>query len=254
MSAPTQHAVSPEVEVRSNLTLADQARGAIARNRERTSAVTTPVAAILKYCSLVLACIVSAAGLVAVWYVVTREPSVSQNSTLVLRLDTDLHEASSDDVVRQFIGGNQSKSLRSVIDDLRKAKVDKRIGAVVIAPSALKAPFWGKIQELRDAILDYRRSGKPAIAYPNSGETWDGVGRRWIGEAAFDMACGGVGRRGSDLHRRMLPGRAGGHRRGGAGVAPAHRVAREQPPLEAARRASVGSEAVNPLGPVSLRS
>jgi protease-4 len=114
---------------------------------------------------LVLACIVSAAGLVAVWYVVTREPSVSQNSTLVLRLDTDLHEASSDDVVRQFIGGNQSKSLRSVIDDLRKAKVDKRIGAVVIAPSALKAPFWGKIQELRDAILDYRRSGKPAIAY-----------------------------------------------------------------------------------------
>ena len=114
---------------------------------------------------LVLACLVSAAGLAAVWYVVTRQPSVAQNSTLVLRLDTDLHEASSDDVVRQFIGGDQSKSLRSVIDELRKAKVDKRVGAVIIVPSGLKAPFWGKIQEVRDAILDFRRSGKPAIAY-----------------------------------------------------------------------------------------
>ena len=30
-------------------------------------------------------------------------------------------------------------------------------------------------------------SGKPAIAYPNSGETWDGVARRWVGEPGFDM-------------------------------------------------------------------
>ncbi|WP_228484549.1 homocysteine S-methyltransferase [Microbacterium cremeum] len=31
-------------------------------------------------------------------------------------------------------------------------------------------------------------SGKPAIAYPNSGETWDGAARRWIGEPEFDPA------------------------------------------------------------------
>ena len=114
---------------------------------------------------LVLACVASAAGVAAVWYVVTREPSVPQNSALVLRLDTDLHEASSDDVVRQVLGGHQSKSLRAVVDDLRKAKVDKRVGAVIIIPTGLQAPFWGKIQEVRDAILDFRRSGKPAIAY-----------------------------------------------------------------------------------------
>jgi homocysteine S-methyltransferase len=29
-------------------------------------------------------------------------------------------------------------------------------------------------------------SGKPAIAYPNSGETWDGAARRWTGEPGFD--------------------------------------------------------------------
>lgn len=31
-------------------------------------------------------------------------------------------------------------------------------------------------------------SGKPAIVYPNSGETWDGAARRWIGEPGFDAA------------------------------------------------------------------
>lgn len=31
-------------------------------------------------------------------------------------------------------------------------------------------------------------SGKPAIAYPNSGETWDGAARRWIGDPEFDLA------------------------------------------------------------------
>ncbi|WP_433675046.1 homocysteine S-methyltransferase [Microbacterium gorillae] len=29
-------------------------------------------------------------------------------------------------------------------------------------------------------------SGKAAIAYPNSGETWDGDARRWFGSSAFD--------------------------------------------------------------------
>jgi homocysteine S-methyltransferase len=31
-------------------------------------------------------------------------------------------------------------------------------------------------------------SGKPGIAYPNSGETWDAAARRWIGDAGFDGA------------------------------------------------------------------
>jgi protease-4 len=36
---------------------------------------------------------------------------------------------------------------------------------VLIVPSRLAVPYWGKVQEVRDAILDFRRSGKPAIAY-----------------------------------------------------------------------------------------
>jgi protease-4 len=119
---------------------------------------------------LVAACLVSFAGLIALWVVVGRGPSIPANSTLVLRLNTDLSENSPDDVVRTVLGGGQPRTLRTIIEDLRKAKVDKRIGAVLIVPGGLQAQFWGKIQELRDAILDYRRSGKPAIAYIEYGD------------------------------------------------------------------------------------
>lgn len=119
---------------------------------------------------LVLATVVSVAGMAAVWMLVSREPAVARNSTLVLRLDSDLHEAAPDDVFRQFFGGGPSATLRSVVDDLRKAKVDTRVGAVLIMPSRLQAPYWGKVQEVRDAITDFRRSGKPAIAYLDYGD------------------------------------------------------------------------------------
>jgi protease-4 len=119
---------------------------------------------------IVFACIVSAAGLAALWYVLGREPSVASNAILVMRLDTDLHDRSSDDAIRQLFGGGPPKTLQSIVEDLRKAKVDKRIKAVLIMPGGLQAPLWGRIQELRDAILDYRRSGKPAYAYVEYGD------------------------------------------------------------------------------------
>jgi homocysteine S-methyltransferase len=32
-------------------------------------------------------------------------------------------------------------------------------------------------------------SGKPGVAYPNSGERWDARGRRWTGRASIDDGC-----------------------------------------------------------------
>ena len=33
-----------------------------------------------------------------------------------------------------------------------------------------------------------KASGKPAVVYPNSGESWDGVAARWVGDPGFDPA------------------------------------------------------------------
>ena len=48
-----------------------------------------------------LAVLVSVAGVVLMFLVVGRGPSVAGNSTLVLRLDDDLREAPNDNVVQQ---------------------------------------------------------------------------------------------------------------------------------------------------------
>jgi protease IV len=119
---------------------------------------------------LVVATLTSAVGMVAIWYVVSREPGVGRNSTLVLRLQGDLVEAAPDDVFRQVLRGEQPTTVRSVVEMLRKAKVDKRVGAVLIVPGGMQLPLWGKVQEIRDAVLDFRRSGKPAIAFLESAD------------------------------------------------------------------------------------
>jgi protease-4 len=93
---------------------------------------------------------------------VGRQPTVSNNSTLVLKIGGDLQEIPPGGVIGQFF--EAPPTVRSLVETLRKAKVDKRISSVVIRPSGAAA-LWGKVQEVRDAITDFRRSGKLAIGY-----------------------------------------------------------------------------------------
>jgi protease-4 len=105
---------------------------------------------------------VSAAGLVFTALLVGRVPRIERNSTLVLRVNGDLQEMDPAGVIGQLFEG--PPTVRSLIDALRKAKVDPRITSVVIRPTGTAA-LWGKVQEVRDAILDFKRSHKPIVAY-----------------------------------------------------------------------------------------
>jgi protease-4 len=55
-------------------------------------------------------------------------------------------------------------TVRGVVEMLKKAKTDRRITSVILKPSGAGA-LWGKVQEVRDAVSDFRRSGKPVIAF-----------------------------------------------------------------------------------------
>ncbi|HEX2444481.1 MAG TPA: signal peptide peptidase SppA [Vicinamibacterales bacterium] len=101
----------------------------------------------------VLALLVATAG---------RGPSVASNSTLFLQVNGDLPETEPGGLVGQFI--EAPPTLRGMVDALRKAKIDRRVSSVVFRPGNLGA-LWGKTQELREAILDFRRSGKPIIGF-----------------------------------------------------------------------------------------
>jgi protease-4 len=110
-----------------------------------------------------LAMFVSATVLVLMYAAVAREPSVASHSTLVLRPGGELHETMPDDVFG-FIDTNVT-TVRGFVENLRKAKRDPRIATVLLMPGSLNLPFWGKVQELRDAVIDFRKSGKTVVAF-----------------------------------------------------------------------------------------
>jgi len=111
-----------------------------------------------------VAFVVSIAGFVLLYLLIGREPSVASNSLLVLRAGGDLAEVAPNDVVG-YLRGQRTPTVRGLVDNLRKAKVDARVSAVLLKPTGFESPFWGKVQEVRDAVLDFRKSGKPVYAY-----------------------------------------------------------------------------------------
>jgi protease-4 len=113
-----------------------------------------------------VAVMISASALVFTSLLVGREPQIAGNSTLLLKLSGDLHEIEPGGVFGQFF--EPPPTVRSVVDALRKAKVDRRVNSVVIRPGGAAA-LWGKVQEVRDAITEFRTSGKPAIAFMEYG-------------------------------------------------------------------------------------
>ncbi len=108
-----------------------------------------------------LAVVVSVVSVVATAMLMNREPVVESESTLVLRMRGGVAEIEPRGLGQLF---ESPPTLRSLVNSLRKAKVDSRVKGVVLAPAGLDA-FWGKYQELRDAVLDFKESGKPIVAY-----------------------------------------------------------------------------------------
>jgi protease-4 len=108
--------------------------------------------------------LVMVVGLVALYVAVSRGPAVPDNATLTLRIGGTLVESAPTDVVSLLTAG-RAPTVQGIIDTLRKAKVDDRVRAVLLEPTGFGSPYWGKIQDIRDALLDFKTSGKPLYAY-----------------------------------------------------------------------------------------
>ena len=117
---------------------------------------------------LLLAVVVSVSGLAAMYFMVSRAPSVASNSVLMLRVPGGLAERRANPLLTSLMG--DGPTVQSVVDSLRKATVDTRIRGVILMPSGPQ-PLWGKAQEIRDAVLNYRASGKPIVAFLEYGGT-----------------------------------------------------------------------------------
>jgi Periplasmic serine proteases (ClpP class) len=95
------------------------------------------------------------------------EPTIRDNSLLTLRIAGSLPDYSPEDPLKKYFGG-PDQSLTGLVTQFKKAKVDKRIKAILLDVD-VSGVGWGKSEELRDAIADFRTSGKPVYAFMEFG-------------------------------------------------------------------------------------
>src|SRR5690242_13995341 len=108
--------------------------------------------------------LVAILGIAVLWIALRKgEPTIRDNSVLALRVAGSLPDYSPDDPFKRFFGG-PDQSLTGLVMQFKKAKVDKRIRAILLDID-MSGVGWGKAEELRDAITDFRSSGKPVYAY-----------------------------------------------------------------------------------------
>jgi len=114
---------------------------------------------------VILFFVVGVMAVIGAWMMVLRGPSVPDHSTLILRIGGELVETPPNDVLGQVTGGARAQTVRSYVEALRRAKDDPRIESVLIIPTPFQSPYWGKVQEIRDAVVDFKKSGKRISAY-----------------------------------------------------------------------------------------
>lgn len=91
-------------------------------------------------------------------------PAVADNSILELTLSGEIAERTLEDPVIQAMGEPSQLSMQTLLQVIRKAKIDKKITGLILRPLGM-AMGWAKAEELRDALADFKSSGKPVYAY-----------------------------------------------------------------------------------------
>ena len=104
--------------------------------------------------------------------VVSLGSSMSDDETTVVRDNTfvtvDLGKISGDRTpsgLMQSFGDGKRTGLFSATKAIRKAADDKKVRGLFIKDSGAPGISWASLEELRDAIGEFRKSGKPVVAY-----------------------------------------------------------------------------------------
>ncbi len=111
---------------------------------------------------IAVAIVISMTGVVVTSFLARGGPAVPSSTALVLKLGGEVGEVPGAGLLDQFLDG--PPTVRAIVAALRHARTDTRVKALIVQPQSA-TPFWAKTQEIRDAILDFRRSGKKTLAF-----------------------------------------------------------------------------------------
>jgi len=93
-----------------------------------------------------------------------RPPQIPEASILLLRVEGNLPESPPLGIPVPLLQRVQPVTVIEHWEMLRKAAVDARIKTVVLMPQDVHAG-WGKLQQIRESLAVFRKSGKPLYAY-----------------------------------------------------------------------------------------
>ncbi|MGA2714211.1 MAG: signal peptide peptidase SppA [Bryobacteraceae bacterium] len=114
----------------------------------------------------VLVVLIAVIGVFAVASLRTKPAAIADGSTLILHLQGDVPETPAVDLLASipFLQSRTPVTVENVWSMLRRAATDSRIKAVVFEPEGA-SPGWAKMQEIHADLEQFRKSGKPLIAY-----------------------------------------------------------------------------------------
>jgi len=102
----------------------------------------------------------------------SRPPAVGANAYLEVNIGGELLEWTQPDLFTSLFLGNEPLAVHDIWMNLRKAKVDGRICGVLLRLNMMECG-WAKADEIREAILDFRKSGKKVYAFIEEAPSFD---------------------------------------------------------------------------------
>jgi len=91
--------------------------------------------------------------------------NVSDNSVLVVNLSGTMEEQAGDNTLNQFLGSAASTmGLQETLEAIQKAKENDNVKGIYIEAGSFSADY-ASLQEVRNALLDFKKSGKWIVAY-----------------------------------------------------------------------------------------
>jgi protease-4 len=99
---------------------------------------------------------------VLVMWSLTSAPRIPSHSVLVLDISGEIEEQRAADVMSALEG--KTPVLHDYVDAIDSARSDSKITGLVVKIGPLETG-WGKLQEIRAHLVEFRSSGKPSICY-----------------------------------------------------------------------------------------
>ena len=91
--------------------------------------------------------------------------NVGNNSVLVMNLSGSMEEQSGDDTMSKFLGSAAGTvGLHETLQAIRKAKDNDNVKGIYLEAGAFSSDY-ASMQEVRNALLDFKKSGKWIVAY-----------------------------------------------------------------------------------------